>query len=265
MSQSDPGEYLAGLVQIRDAAEQRVYISNAKVAPTADLVEALSLKIRDTAWKDPALAEALTESNLYLASLIDTPLVWAPPALQEPRCWHTMRKCAKAQPHLNALFNSFPMRAWLLKQVGRWSRKWRTWPTSAAVRKPSGSKAPARAALEKVQDTRYSLSSKHPRQPLLPAEAILGIAGAYEEGVRAAIILLPAAIGMGRAHVLTEMNRFDEALEAFKTTRQHWSKHGSLWVDIADRGIFQDAPSERKLLDGFADARSDTAQARSCE
>ena len=53
MTQSDPEDYLAGLVQIRDAAQQRVYISNAKVAPTAALVEALSLKIRDTAWKDP--------------------------------------------------------------------------------------------------------------------------------------------------------------------------------------------------------------------
>ena len=34
------------------------------------------------------------------------------------------------------------------------------------------------------------------------------------------------------------MNRFDEALEAYKATRQHCEQHGlSLWVDIVDRGM----------------------------
>ncbi len=32
---------------------------------------------------------------------------------------------------------------------------------------------------------------------------------------------IAAAIGIGRAHVLTAMNRFDEALEVFKTTKEY--------------------------------------------
>ena len=64
MTLLDPEEYLSGLAQIRDAAQQRAYILSSAVAPTPALVEALSLKIRETGWKDPALAEALAESNL---------------------------------------------------------------------------------------------------------------------------------------------------------------------------------------------------------
>ena len=41
------------------------------------------------------------------------------------------------------------------------------------------------------------------------------------------ILMSTAAIGMGRAHVLTEMNRFDEAIEAFNTTREHCEQHGA--------------------------------------
>jgi tetratricopeptide (TPR) repeat protein len=46
------------------------------------------------------------------------------------------------------------------------------------------------------------------------------------------------AAGMGRAHVLTDMNRFDEAMAAFESTKDYCGQHGlALWADIADRGI----------------------------
>ena len=240
MNRSDPGDYLSGLVQIRDAAQQRVYISNAKVAPTADLVEALSLEIRDTAWKDPALAEALTESNLYLASLIDTPSVWAYATRSRAQVLHTMRKCAEAQPH-------FERAVQLFSQAGLAVEAGRTMVTEmenlaylSRYEEAIRLEGPARAALEKVQDTRYltlieaSLGNLYYRLKRF-SESL-----AHYENARASSDnpASTAAIGLGRAHVLTEMNRFDEALDAFKTTRHHCEQHGlSLWVDIADRGI----------------------------
>jgi CHAT domain-containing protein/predicted negative regulator of RcsB-dependent stress response len=237
---SDPGEYLSGLVQIRDAAQQRAYIADAKAAPTAELVEALSLKIRDTAWKDPALAEALTESNLYLASLIDTPSVWAYATRSRAQVLHTMRKCAEAQPH-------FERAVQLFSQAGLAVEAGRTMVTEmenlaylSRYEEAIRLEGPARAALEKVQDTRYltlieaSLGNLYYRlKRFSESLAHYEKAGASSDNPAST-----AAIGMGRAHVLTEMNRFDEALEAFKTTRQHCEQHGlSLWVDIADRGI----------------------------
>ena len=102
MTLLNPEEYLSGLAEIRDAARQRAYISNSRIVPTRALVEALSIKIRDTGWKDPALAEALAESNLYLASQIDDPAVWAYATRSRAQVLHTMRRCAEAQPYFEA-------------------------------------------------------------------------------------------------------------------------------------------------------------------
>ena len=63
MTSFDPDVYLSRLAQFRDAAQQRRFLSNSNVEPTRALVEALSLKIRDTGWKDPSLAEAVAESE----------------------------------------------------------------------------------------------------------------------------------------------------------------------------------------------------------
>src|SRR5262249_21282846 len=47
-----------------------------------------------------------------------------------------------------------------------------------------------------------------------------------------------AASQIGRNHVLTDMNRFDEAIEAWTATKRHCEQHDlSTWVDVADRGI----------------------------
>src|SRR5205807_5147700 len=49
-----------------------------------------------------------------------------------------------------------------------------------------------------------------------------------------------ASIGLNRAYVLTEMNRFDEAVQSFEITKEHCERHGlTLWAAIADRGISQ--------------------------
>lgn len=240
MSQSDPEEYLTSLAQIRDAAQQRAYISNNGIVPTPALVEALSLKIRETCWKDPALAEALVETNQYLASLIDTPAVVAYATRSRAQVLHIMRRCAEAQPFFEravALFTEARIEAEAartmvteienLAYLGRYEEAMQL-------------ATPSRATLERVQDKRY----------LTMIDIVLGnlfyrvkrfseALGHYESASRNNDNpVSTAAIGLGKAHVFTEMNRFDEALEAYETTRQHAEEHGlDLWVDIASRGM----------------------------
>lgn len=240
MPHPDPGEFLAGLIQFRDAGEQRAYITNSGVTPASDLVEALSVRIRDTAWKDPALAEALVESNLYLASLVDTPAARAYATRSRAQVLHTMRKCAEAQPH-------FEHAVQLFGEAGLGVEGGRTMVTEMenlaylgryeeAIRLAE----PARVALEAAGDRRYltlvdaSLGNLYFRLRRY-SESLehYDRARASSENPEST-----AAIGLGRAHVLNEMNRFDEALEAYKVTKEFCEQQGlAVWVDIIDRGI----------------------------
>jgi len=236
----DPEEYLAGLTQIRDAAQQRAYISSSRVAPTLAHIEALSQKIREIGWKDLALAEVLAESNRYLASQIDTPAAWAFANRSTAQVLHMMRKCAEAQP-------LFELAVKLFAEAGLKSERGRTLVTEMenlmylgryeeAVRLAE----PARSDLENVGDTRYlalvevSLGNLYYRLRRF-VESLEHYKLAAATSTEPDIV---AAIGLGRSHVLTGMNRFDEALDSYKTTRDHCEKHGlSLWVDIVDRGM----------------------------
>ncbi|HET9942459.1 MAG TPA: tetratricopeptide repeat protein, partial [Terriglobia bacterium] len=240
MTLLDPEEYLAGLAQIRDAAQQRAYISSSSVAPSLAHVEALSQKIREIGWKDLALAEALAESNRYLASQINTPAAWAYATRSTAQVLHMMRRCAEAQPLFEQavkLFNEAGLKPEAgrtivtvmenLMYLGRYEE---------ALRLAD----PARSSLEKVGDARYlalidvSLGNLYYRLRRY-AESLEHYERADTGGTDPDIV---AAIGLGRAHVLTGMNRFDEALDAYRFTRQHCEQHGlSLWVDIVDRGL----------------------------
>ena len=240
MTLLDPEEYLAGLTQIRDAAQQRAYISSSRVAPTLAHVQALSQKIREIGWKDLALAEVLAESNRYLASQIDTPAAWAYATRSTAQVLHMMRRCAEAQP-------LFEQAVKLFSENGLKPEAGRTTVTvmenlmylgryEEALRLAE----PARAALENAGDTRYlalievSLGNLNYRLKRY-AESLEHYDRANSGNTDPEIV---AAIGLGRAHVLTGMNRFDEALDSYKTTRDYCEKHGlSLWVDIVDRGM----------------------------
>src|SRR5262249_46304400 len=99
---------------------------------------------------------------------------------------------------------------------------------------------PARAALEPVHDSRY----------LTLVDASLGnlyfrlkkysLSLSHYEKARSCSDNpeSTAAVAMGRAHVLNEMNRFDEALDAYKSIKGYCEQHGlSVWVDIINRAI----------------------------
>ena len=91
---------------------------SSRVAPSLAHVEALSQKIREIGWKDLALAEALAESNRYLASQINTPAAWAYATRSTAQVLHMMRRCAEAQPFFEQAVKLFS-EAGLKPEAGR--------------------------------------------------------------------------------------------------------------------------------------------------
>jgi tetratricopeptide (TPR) repeat protein len=93
----NPEEHLASLAQIRDAALQRAFISNTQGSSTQGLIESISTKIRELLPRDPDLAQILAETNLYVASLVDTPVAWAYANRSRAQVLYTRRKSAEAE------------------------------------------------------------------------------------------------------------------------------------------------------------------------
>ena len=240
MSRLSPEQYLASLAQIRDAALQQAYISNSGVAPSLELIETLSFRIRDLCPKDPLLAEAFAETNLYLASLVDTPAGWAYAYRSRAHVLYTMRRCLEAQPFFELAVDLFSQTQ-LNGEAGRTMvGEMDNLSFLSRFEEATHLEERARAALEQAQDQRY----------LTTLEIALGNLyyrlNRYEKSLihyQSALVssdnpVSTAAAGMGRAHVLTDMNRFDEAIQAFKSIKDHCDQHGlALWGDIADRGV----------------------------
>jgi len=237
---SDSEEFLAKLVQIRDVVQQRDYIADSDITPALPLIEALSLRIRDTAWKDPALAEILVESISHLAGFVNSPAAWAYATRSRAQVLHTMRKCAEAQPHFERAVQLF-REAGLEQEAGRTTvTEMENLAYLGRYEEAIHLAGPARAALEAAGDRRYltlvdaSLGNLYYRLKRYTESLDL-----YERARSSSQNPeSTAAIGMGRAHVLNEMNRFDEALEAYKVIKEYCEQQGlSVWVDIIDRGI----------------------------
>ncbi|PYT05271.1 MAG: hypothetical protein DMF60_12550, partial [Acidobacteria bacterium] len=115
---SRPEDYLAALAQIRNAAQQREFISNAKGAPGQALIESISTKIRELLPSDLDLAQMLAETNLYIASLIDTPVAWAYANRSSAQVLYTIRKSSDAEPFFHKAVDLFE-KAGLIGEVGR--------------------------------------------------------------------------------------------------------------------------------------------------
>ena len=245
---TNPEESLASLVQIRDAARQRAFISNTRGSSSQALVESISTKIRELLPRDPELAQTLADTNLYIASLLDTPLAWAYANRSRAQVLYTMRKSAEADPYFEQAAGLFE-KAGLSGELGRTlvgqidNLMYLSRYTEALKLSER-----ARSALEKAHDIQYlstleialgnvfyrlnrygeSLSHYDRAQKLLE----------NTDTTHAHVSL--ASIGLNRAYVLTEMNRFDEAVQSFEITKDHCERHGlTLWAAIADRGISQ--------------------------
>src|SRR2546422_9876734 len=104
---SNPEQTLAALVEFRSAAEQRAFVSSALGVPNQALIESISTKIRELLPRDPDLAQVLAETNLYVASLLDTPVAWAYANRSRAQVFYTMRKSLDADPYFEKAVRLF--------------------------------------------------------------------------------------------------------------------------------------------------------------
>ena len=220
MTVTNPEYSLARLVQIRDAAQQRAFISNAASLPTQAFVESISTKIRELLPRDPELAQVLAETNLYIASQLDQPLAWAHANRSLAQVLYTMRKSAEADAY-------FEKAAELFERVGLRGEVGRTLVGQmdnlmylSRYSEALDLAERARVALEEAQDVSYlstleiALGNVYYRLNRYP-ESLSHYDRAQEllenrDNTQAHASL--ASIGLNRAYVLTEMNRFDEAV-----------------------------------------------------
>ena len=241
----DPEKTLLALLKIRSVPEQRTFMSNTGSVPSQSLIESISTKIRELLPRDPDLAQTLAETNLYIASILDTPLAWAYANRSRAQVFYTMRKSAEAEPYFDKAVRLFD-EAGLPGEVGRTlvgqmdnlmylSRY--TEALEAAQR--------ARSALDKAHDIGYvsrleiALGNLYYRLNKY-SESLVHYDLAQQALENTEDFLAIASIGLNRAYVLTEMNRFDEAVQSFEVTKQHCERHGmALWAALADRGISQ--------------------------
>ena len=116
---SNPEESLAAIVLIRNAAEQRAFVTNTPGAPTQAFIESISAKIRELLPRDPDLAQTLAETNLYIASLLNTPLAWASANRSQAQVLYTMRKSVEAQQYFEKAVQLSPQKASLRCELGQ--------------------------------------------------------------------------------------------------------------------------------------------------
>jgi CHAT domain-containing protein/tetratricopeptide (TPR) repeat protein len=242
---SNSDESLEVLTRLRSATDQRTFLSNAPTAPDQALVEAISSKIRDLLPRDPGLAETLAETNLYVASVLDTPLAWAYANRSRAHVFYTMRKSSEAEPYFERAVRLFEgselpgeVGQTLVAQIDNLMYLSRY---SEALEKEGR----ARAALESAGDAAYlarleiALGNVYYRLNKYN-ESLSYYDRAMKQLEKTEDVVAIASIGLNRAYVLTEMNHFDEAVRSFEITKQHCERSGmSLWAAIADRGISQ--------------------------
>src|SRR5207249_4490187 len=176
------------------------------------------------------------------------PLAWAYANRSLAQVLYTMRRSAEADAYFEKAADLFE-RAGLRGEVGRtlvgqMDNLMYLSRYSEALELAER----ARAALEEAQDVSYlstleiALGNVYYRLNRYP-ESLSHYDRAQEllenrDNTQAHASL--ASIGLNRAYVLTEMNRFDEAVQSFQITKNHCERHGlSLWAAIADRGVSQ--------------------------
>jgi CHAT domain-containing protein len=235
-----PEQYLASVMQLRDAAQQRAFISNNPIASPSEFLELLTNRVRELLPRDLELAETLAETSLHVSDLINTPFAGAQATRAKAQVLYTRKKCAEAQP-------MFERAVELFSSAGRDGEVGRTLVVQMDNMSYLGMyeeaiqlEPRARAALEKAGDSRY----------LCTLEIALGnfyyrlnrfteSLSHYDQALKMTDNPFQiAAIGQGRAVTLTDMNRFEEAIKSFEATKKYSEEHGlHLWASIVDRDL----------------------------
>jgi CHAT domain-containing protein/tetratricopeptide (TPR) repeat protein len=245
VTQSSPEEYLTELAQIRDAAQQRAFISNAQNPPNQALVEAVSTRIRELLPRDLDLAEIFSETNLHIASLIDTAIARAYATRARAQVLYSRRKCAEAVPIFAEAIELFEKAA-LTGEVGRTLvAQMDNLMYLSRYADALSLVDRARTALQNANDTHYlatlevALGNLYYRLNRY-SESLAHYDAAHKAFENTDSYLVLAAVGLNRGYVLTEMNLFDEAVQSFELTKKHCERHGlKLWAALADRGVAQ--------------------------
>jgi len=238
-------ETIQALVQIRTIDEQRAFLADGIGAPTQPLVEALSAKIHELLPSDPNLALSLAQTNLYIASALNTPSALGYANRSCAQAFSAMKKSADAEEYFAKAVELFE-KAELTDEVGR-TLVWQVDNLSYLSRYSEALQAAdrARAALENAKDSSYLMRleialgnlyyrlNRHSESLAHYDQAATALKNSDDD-------VAVASVGLNRAYVLTEMNRFDEAVQSFEITKQHCEQHGlTVWAALADRGISQ--------------------------
>jgi hypothetical protein len=93
-----PEQYLASVMQFRDAAQQRAFISDTPISSPPDFLELLANRVRELLPRDLDMAEILAETGLHVAGMINTPLAAANATRAKAQVLYTRKQCADAQP-----------------------------------------------------------------------------------------------------------------------------------------------------------------------
>jgi CHAT domain-containing protein len=241
----NPEEIVTTLAQRRLSAEQQTLLQTIPEGSNQALIEAICRRIRELLPRDPDLAQSLAETNLYIASLLDTPLAWAYANRSRAHVFYTMRRSLDAEPHFEKAVQLFET-AGLPSEVGRtlvgqMDNLMYLSRYSEALDKARH----ARSALQQANDTGYLAVLEIALGNLYYRLNKYSDSLDHYDSAKAILdsthdVLAVASIGLNRAYVLTEMNRFDEALQSFEITKDHCERNGlSLWAAMADRGVSQ--------------------------
>src|SRR5262245_23321488 len=142
-------------MQLRDAAQQRAFISNNPIASSPEFLELLATRVRELLPRDLDLAEVLAETGLHVSGLINTPLAAAHATRAKAQVLWAGKKCADAQPMFERAVELFSS-AGCEPEIGRTlvvqmdNMSYLGQYEEAIELEPR-----ARAALEKAGDSRY--------------------------------------------------------------------------------------------------------------
>ena len=232
MAISSPArEFVDRLIQIRDEAGQRAFISESDFPLSQELVDELSERIRRLLLKDPPLAEALAESNLELAARLDTPLAWGYAYKCKAFAFTNLKKAAEAEPFYEKAGQAFT-EAGAMQEMGRMlcAQAYNLNYLSEYERAQELATR-ARELLEEAGDTEYlprvylALASTFYRQNRF-ADQLAQYDEMLEKMRDSDDYNIIATGHHNRGQALVELNRFDEAMQAYEIARECCEQHG---------------------------------------
>ncbi len=243
MKPSSVQEFLDDLVQVRDVVGQGAFVADAEFPASQELIEALSILIRERLPKDPQLAEVLAETNFRLATELGTPLAAGFAHQCKAYVFMNMMKGVEAEPF-------FEKASHLFAEAGANTALGRTLVTQSENLMSLGEfdrakelAENARNLLEAAQDTEY-LPRVHVALGNLCyrlnqfRDSLVEYDRASEAAEESGQYIVVVAVEMNRAEALTQLNRFDEAILGYERAREYCVRHEiSLWSDILDQNI----------------------------